>query len=154
MTSDEYRSLLQQLATEAAMADPSGLVDHGRVKIGEHSAWLEHEPAYDSKLVQLRMLLGGLGPAHTGPAPQALLEANYVNGYGGDCVFSLLPETDDVVVTIKLRLQQGMTAREFWQDLSDAAHHGAKLWDEAVAKAGPPRGALPSDFHPRFSQQV
>lgn len=148
MTSDEFRDLMRQLATEAAMSDATSLVEHGRVMIGERSAWLEHEPTYDDKLVQVRILLGTLEQGQAGGAARALLEANYVNGYGGDCVFSLLPESEQAVVTLKVRLKPAMSAREFWQDLSDAAHHGGKLWDEAVARTAPSRGLMSFGLHP------
>lgn len=135
MTSDQYKLLLQELARVAGLADSSGLIDHGRVKIGEVDAVLEHNPDYDENLLQVRTRMGTL-PEQSDQLTRAILEANYVSGYGGECVFSLFPQSDDVVVTMKLRLDSAMSAQELWQQLSDVASHGSQMW-EAIVSAMP-----------------
>jgi hypothetical protein len=146
MTSEQYQHLLRDLAHVAGMSDPSGLIEHGRVKIGELDAVLEHEPQYDSDLLQVRMRLGTLPPAGQ-DLSRAILEANYVSGYGGECVFSLYPASDDVIITMRVRLQESMTAQELWQGVSDVARHGGQMWQGIVAVAQTAAGATPTDAY-------
>lgn len=146
MTSEQFQHLLQDLAHVAGMTDPSGLLDHGRVKIGELDAVLEHEPAYDAELLQVRMRLGAL-PSEGTDLSRAILEANYVSGYGGECVFSLYPASDDVIITMRVRLQASMTAQELWQGISDVARHGGQMWQGIVAVAQTSAGSTPSDAY-------
>jgi hypothetical protein len=142
VTSEQYRSLLQELARVSGLADSSSLLEHGRVKIGELNAVLEHSPKYDEDLLQVRILLGALPPNDADMMTKALLEANYVSGYGGECVFSLMPETDDVVITMRLRLQSSLTAQELWQELSDIARHGGQMWEKVASVTQPSQGLL------------
>jgi hypothetical protein len=146
MTADQYQQLLQDLAHVAGMTDPSGLLDHGRVKIGELDAVLEHEPAYDAELLQVRMRLGTL-PPEGADLSRAILEANYVSGYGGECVFSLYPASDDVIITMRVRLQASMTAQELWQGISDVARHGGQMWQGIVAVAQTSAGSTRPDAY-------
>ena len=145
MTSEQYKSLLRELARVGGLADPTPLLDHGRVKIGEVNVLLEHEPNYDENLLQVRMLLGGFPPENH-DITRALLEANYISGYGGECVFSLFPQSDDVVVTMKMRLDSSMSPQDLWQQLSDVAAHGSRMWEAIVSAASPVQRALP--MHP------
>jgi hypothetical protein len=131
MTPEQYRLLLEDLARVAALADPSGLLEHGRIRIGEVDSLLVHDAAYDEHLLQVRMRLGTL-PADGAQLARALLESNYVSGYGGECVFSLYPSADDVVITVRVRLQEQLTGQELWQAISDAARHGQKMWEGIV----------------------
>jgi len=132
MNSEQYRLLLEDLARVSAMGDSVSLLEHGRLKVGELEAVLEHEPTYDDKLLQLRMRIGSL-PRDSAELTRAILEANYVGGYGGECVFSLFPATDDVVVTMRLRLEQSLTAQELWQSMSDLARHASQMWQGITA---------------------
>ncbi|MES2785969.1 MAG: CesT family type III secretion system chaperone [Pseudomonadota bacterium] len=134
MNSEQYHALLQDLARRANMADPSGLVEHGRVRIGELDAVLEHAPAYDPTLLQVRLRLGAL-PQQGDDLVRAVLEANYTSGYGGECVFSLYPATDDVIITMRVRLQEAMTGQELWQGISDVARHASDIWDGIATAA-------------------
>jgi hypothetical protein len=142
MTSEQYQALLNELARVGGLADPTPLLAHGRVKVGELNVLLEHEPNYDENLLQVRMLLGGFPPEQQ-DITKALLEANYTSGYGGECVFSLFPQSDDVVVTMKLRLDSAMSAQELWQQLSDVATHGARMWEAIVSATPPVQNASP-----------
>lgn len=134
MTSEQYKMLLQDLARVAGLANPSALMEHGRLKVGDLDCVLEHSPSYDEKLLQVRMRLGTM-PADTTDLSRAILEANYVSGYGGECVFSLYPKTDDVVITMKVRLQESLTAQELWQGITDVAQHGSQMWEGIVTMA-------------------
>ncbi len=145
MNSEQYHALLQDLARRANMADPSGLVDHGRVRIGELDAVLEHAPAYDPTLLQVRLRLGAL-PQQGDELVRAVLEANYTSGYGGECVFSLYPATDDVIITMRVRLQESMTGQELWQGISDVARHASDIWDGIAATAQTAPTAMPHGF--------
>ncbi len=138
MNSEQYHALLQDLARRANLADPSGLVDHGRVKIGELDAVLEHAPGYDPKLLQVRLRLGAL-PQKGDDLVRAVLEANYTSGYGGECVFSLYPATDDVIITMRVKLDDAMTGQDLWQGISDVARHASQIWEGvgAVAQTSP-----------------
>ncbi|HVZ43388.1 MAG TPA: CesT family type III secretion system chaperone [Ramlibacter sp.] len=146
MTSEQYQTLLRELAQLGGLTNPAGLLSHGRVKIGEYDALLAHEPRYDENLLQVRILLGGIPVRGGSSVVRALLEANYKGGYGGDCIFSLYPESDDVIVTMRVRLEPMMSARELWQEISDAARHGGKLWDEVLSAAGPSHGSFMPEF--------
>jgi hypothetical protein len=147
MTSDQYKLLLQELARVAGLADSSGLVDHGRVKIGEVDAVLEHNPDYDENLLQVRTRMGTL-PERGDELTRAILEANYVSGYGGECVFSLYPASDDVVVTMRFRLEQSLSPQELWQAISDISRHSSEMWAGIVAVAQTSHGRAPSDMRP------
>jgi hypothetical protein len=147
VTSDQYKLLLQDLARVAGLVDSSGLVDHGRVKIGEVDAVLEHNPDYDDNLLQVRMRMGTL-PEEGDDLVRAILEANYVSGYGGECVFSLYPASDDVVVTMRFRLVEALSPQELWQAISDIARHGSQMWEGIVAVAQTSQAATPSDLRP------
>jgi len=147
MTSDQYKLLLQELARVAGLADSSGLIDHGRVKIGEVDAVLEHNPDYDENLLQVRTRMGTL-PEQSDQLTRAILEANYVSGYGGECVFSLYPASDDVVVTMRFRLVEALSPQELWQSISDIARHSSEMWAGIVAVAQTSQGRAPSDMRP------
>ena len=134
MTSEQFNLLLQDLARVAGLSDASGLLEHGRVKIGELDAVLVHEPAFDAELLQVRIRLATL-PAHSEELSRALLEANYISGYGGECVFSLFPASDDVVITLRLKLESAMSAQELWQGISDIARHATQMWDGIATTA-------------------
>ncbi|WP_048438544.1 CesT family type III secretion system chaperone [Caenimonas sp. SL110] len=145
MNSEQYHALLQDLAKRANMADPSGLVDHGRVRIGDLDAVLEHAPGYDPKLLQVRLRLGAL-PQKGDELVRAVLEANYTSGYGGECVFSLYPATDDVIITMRVRLDEAMTAQELWQAISDVARHATHIWEGIAAETHTAASALPHEL--------
>ena len=147
MTSDQYKLLLQELARVAGLADSSGLIDHGRVKIGEVDAVLEHNPDYDENLLQVRTRMGTL-PEQSDQLTRAILEANYVSGYGGECVFSLYPASDDVVVTMRFRLVEALSPQELWQSISDIARHSSEMWEGIVSVAQTSQGVTPSDMRP------
>lgn len=143
MTSEQFRALLQDLANAAGLADATSLLEYGAVNVGERAALLVHEPAYDPDLLQVRISLGEVPPAQEDAIATALLEANYVEGYGGECVFSLSPESLEAVVTMRLRLQSSLTAKDLWQSLSDIARHGSGIWDGIIANAVPSTGLQP-----------
>ena len=136
MTSEQFKSLLQELA-HVARGDAAELVEHGRVQIGNLKALLAHDPAYEAELLQIRMLLGNMPTQEQELIAKALLEANYVSGYGGECVFSLMPDTDDVVLTLKYRLHDALTPQDLWQELSDIAENGGRMWEAILASAQP-----------------
>lgn len=146
MTSEQYQALLHELARVAGLSDTSSLLEHGRVTIGESSALLEHNPGYDADLLQVRLLLGRFPTEHADVVSKALLEANYISGYGGECVFSLLPGSDDVVITMRMKLHPSLSPQELWQELSDIARHGSKMWEEVVAKIPQAPGASARSF--------
>lgn len=147
MTSEQYKLLLQDLARVAGLSDSSGLIDHGRVKIGEVDAVLEHNPDYDENLLQVRTRMGTL-PEQGDTLTRAILEANYVSGYGGECVFSLYPASDDVVVTMRFRLVEALSPQELWQAISDISRHSSQMWEGIVAVAQTSQGVTPSDMRP------
>lgn len=153
MTSEQYKLLLQELAHVAGLADSSGLVDHGRVKIGDIDAVLEHNPDYDDNLLQVRMRMGSIPEQGNGLA-RAILEANYVSGYGGECVFSLYPASDDVVVTMRFRLVESLAPQELWQAISDISRHSSQMWESIVADAQATQGMPPSGFRPEPGMQA
>jgi len=95
----------------------------------------------------VRILLGSLSKVaqeqqHT--VAMAMLQSNYIYGYAGECVFSVLPDSKDVVLTLRQRLHPALTAQELWEELSDTARHGSKMWEDievARAKALPVQSA-------------
>jgi hypothetical protein len=139
MTSDQYQLLLKDLAHVAGLSDPSGLLKYGLLKLGETSVVLVHEPEYDENLLQIRVLLGGLPPKNAAILTKAMLQSNYVNGYGGEHVFSLLPDTDDVVFSMRHVLHPALSAQELWLGLCEVARMGDQMWKaiDAVQKASP-----------------
>jgi len=147
VTSEQYKLLLQDLARVAGLSDSSGLIDHGRVKIGDVDAVLEHNPDYDENLLQVRTRMGTL-PEQGDALTRAILEANYVSGYGGECVFSLYPASDDVVVTMRFRLVEALSPQELWQAISDISRHSSQMWEGIVAVAQTSQGMTPSDMRP------
>jgi len=147
MTSDQFHSLLQELARASGLQEGSGLLEHGRVRIGDFDAVLEHEPRYDAKLLQVRVMLGAVGDGERDIIVRGLLEANYAHGYGGECIFSIYPGSEDVVVTLKVRLTESTDAKALWQQLSDVTRHGSELWEGIAAKARPSGGLFQPNFH-------
>jgi hypothetical protein len=137
MTSEQYQSLLQELARMGGLANPALLLNEGRVKVGDLNVRLEHDVRGDGNLLQVRMLLGGFAAPQRESMTKALLEANYLHGYGGDCVFSVFPESDDVIMTMKMQVNSSMTAQELWQHLSALAQRATRMWDEVVSNAVP-----------------
>ncbi|HVZ45011.1 MAG TPA: CesT family type III secretion system chaperone [Ramlibacter sp.] len=154
MTSEQYRLLLQDLARVAGMADAKGLLENGRVRIGEFNALLVHEPTYDEDLLQVRILLGGFPAEQSDIVAKALLEANYVSGFGGECVFSLFPDSDDVVITMRMRLHSSLRAQELWQELSDIAKHGSQMWQGIAAAVQPAPGSFLPHLQSAEGQRV
>ena len=146
MTAEQYRQLLHELAHVAGLSDSSAMLTQGRVKIGDLNALLVHAPDYDPRLLQVRLSLGSVPEDTRSAIAQALLEANYVEGYGGECVFSLRPETGDAVLTMRLKLESGLSAQELWQSLSNVAYHGTQMWESIRSQAQPSHGGFPPSF--------
>ena len=135
MTSEQYQQLLQELARVSGLADASALLTSGHLRVGDLNLQLHHEPRYDERLLQVRALLGKIPPQEHVTIAMALLEANYVGGYGGECVFSVLPDSQDVVLTIKIRLPAAVTAQDLWQSLSDIARYASRMWEQITSVA-------------------
>jgi hypothetical protein len=133
MTSEQYRALLEELARVGGLADPAPLLSEGRVTVGESSAVLAHDPGYDPDLLQVRILLGEFPAEHAETIMRGALETNYLNGYGGECVFSLYPRLNHLVATVRVRLRHGMSGQELWQDLSDMVRMAVQVWEESIA---------------------
>jgi hypothetical protein len=140
VTAEQFQALLQELARAAGLPDASGLLDHGRLNIGPWSSLLVHDAGYDPELLQVRMNLGGFAGEQRDVVMQALLEANYGEGWGGECVFSLSPDTGEVALTMRLELSPSLSAQELWQALSDIAQQGGRMWEEIAASSKPARG--------------
>lgn len=131
MTSEQYQSLLQELARVGGLADPTALLNHGRLAIDGVSVVLEHNANYNKELLQVRLLLGAL-PGDQHDIECALLEVNYMNR--GNCVFSLYPKSENVVVALNLSLGSSMTAQDLWQELSGAVQSGLLMWQDLIAE--------------------
>ena len=134
MTPEQYQYLLHELAHVAGLPYPLALMNHGRLKIGDVNAVLIYEPQYDPDLMQARLLLGGVPHELRESVMEALLEANYFEGYGGECVFSLSPQSGEIVLTMRLPLLPSLSAQELWQALSDIARHGSQMWEAIMAE--------------------
>ncbi len=123
------------------------------MKIGEVDAVLEHNPDYDENLLQVRTRMGTL-PEQGDELTRAVLEANYVSGYGGECVFSLYPGSDDVVVTMRFKLVESLAPQELWQGISDISRHCSQMWEGIVSVAQTSHGVTPSDMRREPGVQV
>ncbi|MBC5766502.1 hypothetical protein [Ramlibacter albus] len=138
MNQEQYLALLRDLAHVACLSDASSLLTSGRIVIGELATLLVHDPRYDPGLLQVRYRLGAVPAELREVVLQALLEANYAAGYGGECVFSLMPESGDAVLTARLALAPSLSAQDLWQSLSDMARHGQEMWQQIRDVAQPP----------------
>ena len=133
MTSDQFSSLLRDLAQVAGLPETSALLSNGAVDIEGHRAVLVHKPDYDPDLLQMRLVLGSF-PEQAKPAvAEALMEMNYVAGFAGEWVYSLLPGSPQAVLTSRINLDKTPTAQDLWQVLSDCAGHGLQLWESLLA---------------------
>jgi hypothetical protein len=148
MTSEQYQALLQGLAHVAVLPDPAALLNVGLLNIGEYRAVLVHEPGYDPNLLQVRLILGGFPAELKEVVTQKLLEMNYIAGYGGEWVYSLMPESGEAVLSARIHLDSNLSAQELWQVLSDCARHGGEMWDGMLAESeGGGNGVAPGlDF--------
>lgn len=131
MTFEQYQSLLQELARVGGLADPTALLNHGRLAIDGVSVVLEHNADYNKELLQVRLMLGAL-PGDQHDIECALLEVNYMSR--GNCVFSLYPKSDNVVVAMNPSLGSSMTGQDLWQELSGAVQSGMLMWQDLIAK--------------------
>lgn len=141
MTSDQYQALLTDMARTAGLADSTELLRDGRLRIDDRDALLEHDPRYDEHLLQVRILLGELPPPADESPARALLKANYVAGYGGDCVFSLYPTSDEIVLTLRLPLRDTLSGQELLGRLSEAVAAGMAVWERLAASVAAPAPA-------------
>jgi hypothetical protein len=144
MTPEQYQYLLHELAHVAGLPYPMALMNHGRLKIGDVNAVLVYEPQYDPGLMQARLMLGCVPQELKAAVMEALLEANYFEGYGGECVFSLSPQSGEIV----------LSAHELWQALSDVARHGSQMWETIMAECETLHAGLPADFHDAMAQHA
>jgi len=133
MNTDQFQTLLAEFAHIAQLADPSDLLKHHRLQLGGVETALEHQPAFDPDLLQLRVQLGTFDESQRDEVLTALLESNYLIGYGGQCVYSLLPTTNDVVLTMRLQLDESISAQELWQQMSDLVRHSSELWQQVMS---------------------
>lgn len=154
MNPEQYQYLLHELAHVAGLPYPLALMNHGRLKIGDVSALLIYEPQYDPDLMQARLLLGSVPDELREAVMQALLEANYFEGYGGECVFSMSPQSGEIVLTMRLPLLPSLSAQELWQALSDIARHGSQMWETIMAECETLHASLPTDFHDAVAQHA
>jgi hypothetical protein len=129
MTSDQYQTLLQDLARVSGLHDAASLLNHGRATVDEMKVVLEHNPDYDENLLQLRLLLGEIPPDLQGIG-SALLATSYLSGR--DCFFSLYPKTDTVVMAMNLRLGVSLTAQELLQQLTATVEAASQAWSELL----------------------
>jgi hypothetical protein len=132
MTADQYQAILQELARVARVPDPSALIEAGRIEVSGHRALLVHEPDYDPHLLQVRIVLGAFPLEHREAVALGLLEANYLAGYGGEWVYSLLPETKEAVLTIRLPLVLTPNAQELWRLLSECVQQAGQMWESLL----------------------
>ena len=136
MNADQFQRLLEDLALAGGLADSSNLLEHGRLQIGPFDMVLEHAPEFDPDLLQVHVHLGSFDDGHRLALTTALLEANVIGGYAGLCVFGLVPGTSEVVMQMRVVLDDGMQAHDLWQELSDIARHGNTGWQALLDSAG------------------
>jgi hypothetical protein len=110
MNAEQFQLLLQDLAKVAGLADPDLLVDQCRVRVGGMTVVLEHSPDENPDVLYVRAHLGRFEEEHRAVITTALLETNFINGWGGMRVFSLVPQTDQVVLTVSTPLLAATTA--------------------------------------------
>lgn len=135
MNAEQFQLLLQDLAKVAGLADPDLLVDQCRVRVGGMTVVLEHSPDENPDVLYVRAHLGRFEEEHRAVITTALLETNFINGWGGMRVFSLVPQTDQVVLTVSTPLLAATTAHDLWQVLSDVASQGGTMWSQITAAA-------------------
>jgi hypothetical protein len=138
MTAEQYRLLLQDLARLADPRDGDSLLEHGRAKVGALDTVMVHAPEYDPDLLQVRMRVGTL-PEPSGHILRGILEANFISGFGGECVFSLFPNSRDVVMTLRHRLDEATTPQDLWQGLTDVARNAEQMWLMVLDNSGTQR---------------
>jgi hypothetical protein len=135
VNSDQFGTLLKDLARVASLPEDSALLSSGALEIAGRRAVLVHKPEYDPDLLQVRLVLGSFPPDSKPAIATALLELNYVAGFAGEWVYSLLPDSAQAVLTSRIHLHEIPTAPELWQMLSDCAQHGLDLWESVLADA-------------------
>ncbi|MBC5764308.1 hypothetical protein [Ramlibacter albus] len=133
MTSEQFHSLLGELARVCGHADPEAFLVHRQLCIEGRQVVLEHNPRHGEDLLQVRMTVGDL-PAGAAHLAGAMLDANFMGR--GSCVLSLHPDADVVVATTLLRLSSTPTAQDLWQELQQMARACEAFWDSiATANA-------------------
>ena len=83
MNAEQFQLLLQDLATAADLSDPSLLLEHCRIRIGDIDLVLEHLPDFDPDVLHVRLHMGRFEEEHRTAVTTALLESNFISGYGG-----------------------------------------------------------------------
>jgi hypothetical protein len=142
MNAEQFHLILKDLAKVAGLADPALLVDQCRVRVGGMNVVLEHSPDENPDVLFVRAHLGRLEEKHRALITTVLLETNFVNGWGGIRVFSLVPQTDQVVLTVSTPLLAATTPHDLWQVLSDVASQGGTMWRQITAAADTAKEAL------------
>jgi hypothetical protein len=136
LTSYQFDALLRDLAHVAGLPETSALLTSGAFDIAGRRAVLVHKPDYDPDLLQMRLVLGSFPPELKPDITQALLELNYVAGFAGEWVYSLLPGSAQAVLTSRIHLHDTSSAHDLWQVLSDCARHGLELWESLLSDVG------------------
>lgn len=132
MNVDQYQILLTDLAHVAGLPDIRALTQFGELTIAGLDAVLEHDISLEADLLQVSLCLGTL-PRERNDLQRAVLEANYHGATHGNCVFSVMPESNDVIVTVSRKLSEVGTAQALWEDMSQVAANGAQAWTDLVA---------------------
>ncbi|MBC5764307.1 hypothetical protein [Ramlibacter albus] len=135
MTDERFKALLLELAHLGGLADPSQLVDTGRVKVGEVDVTIENGSSAAGDVMRFHVHVGDLS-ARGAPDAKALLKANYTASYAGSRFFGTVPLTSEAAATLDAPQASGMSAQELWAHLSQAAIEGKRLWDEACSQHG------------------
>jgi hypothetical protein len=142
MTSDQYALLLADLARVAGLSgfQAAALSAQGHITVGGLPAVLVHDESFEPDLLQARIVAGSVADAIKPVVMQAMLESNYLHGWGNECVFSLLPRSGEVVLTLRVALQPSLSAQDLWHALDDVAGRGRAMCELLQS---PPRTAPP-----------
>jgi len=124
----QFRQLLQEFAKATELASPEFFIATGLVKV-DGMPMLVH---YDQEKMPGKMLLRmDLGPVQ-GDKPRTwfnLLAGNYALGELGFYVFSINPESGNIMLTLQLDLDDKMTAQQLFVFMRTAVQEGKRCWD-------------------------
>ena len=138
MDRHRYRMLLEDLCDHAGLARREQFLSDGLLRIHGADVHLRHDEDFDAGHLQARIDFGPAPEQRRQDIWRGLLATNFEWGQGGYLVFSLIPDDEHVVLSIRHALTDDLNGSELAAWLGFAVREGQSHWSRIVQAPGMP----------------
>ncbi|MDB5841701.1 MAG: hypothetical protein JWQ23_3653 [Herminiimonas sp.] len=123
-----YNQVLEEMCDHVKLGDRTQFLENGLLTIGGTDMFLLYDEAFDPEFLQLRIDFGPVPDCNREHLWRSLLNCNFVWGQGGYLVFSVIPENEHVVLTLKHTLNDEVSGAELANWLAFASGEAKAQW--------------------------